>query len=127
MRLDAQDIADIQQAIRDEGAECQWEVVASVPKDPLKPWLGSVNTPTLTTVWIAFVDMATAAALIAQWGKDTDISSSTRFGLMANSPGVVPAAGQRVLRTGKEALVVKDVTEASPADIPLFYLLEFSA
>lgn len=127
MRLDAEDIAEIRSMIRDEGAECQWEAVTSVPKDPAKPWLGNVNTPVLTPVWICFVDMATAAALLAQWGKDSDVLSSSRFGLMGNHDPLKPAAGQRVLRTGKEALIVRDVTEASPADIPLFYLLEFSA
>lgn len=127
MRLDAQDIADIQQAIRDEGAECQWESLASVPVDVSKPWLGNINTPTLATVWIAFVDTATAAAMLTQWGKDSDVQASSRFGLMANHAPLVPAAGQRVLRSGKEALVCKDVAEASPADVPLFYLLEFSA
>lgn len=127
MRLDAQDIAEIQQAIRDEGVDCQWEVVSSVAVDPAKPWLGNTNTPVLTPVWIAFVDTATAAAMLTQWGKDSDVQASSRFGLMANHAPLVPAIGQRVLRTGKEALVCRDISEAAPADVPLFYLLEFSA
>jgi hypothetical protein len=127
MRLDAQDIADIRQGIRDEGVACQWESVSRVLVDADKPWLGSANTATTTDVWIAFVDTATAAALLTQWGKDSDVQASSRFGLMGNHAPLEPQVGQRVLRTGKEALVVKNISEASPADVPLFYLVEFSA
>lgn len=126
MRLDAEDLADIRQAITDEGAECLWESKTKTPIDADKPWLGTTSEPVNHTVWIAFVDIATAAAMLSQWGKDNEVSSSTLFGLMGNH-GFAPVIGERVLRTGKEDLIVKDITEAAPAGVALFYLLEFSA
>lgn len=126
MRLDATDLADIRQSMTDEGAECLWESKTKTLKDADKPWLGTTSEPVNHTVWIAFVDMATAAALLSQWGKDNEVSSSTLYGLMGNH-GFDPVIGERVLRTDKEDLIAKDITEASPAGVPLFYLLEFNA
>lgn len=126
MRLDAEDIADIQEAIRDEGMPCQWQTVEETPIDPNKPWLGNELVPTLNPVDIAFVDVATAGALLTQWGKDTDVGSSSLFGLMPHV-SFTPEIGQLVKRAGREDLTVKDVTAAEPAGVAVFYLLEFSA
>lgn len=126
MSLAAEDMADALEAIRDEGAEVTLRSVVSVPTDPNKPWLGGVDTPTDTPVWIAFVDQATAAAMLGEWRKDTEVAASGRFGIMGNH-GVEPEIGNIVARAGKEDLVVKDVMVAAPADIPIFYVLEFNA
>jgi hypothetical protein len=126
MRLDAQDLADIRQAITEEGATCLWETKTKTAVDANKPWLGTTSVPVEHSVSITFVDIATAAAMLSQWGKDTEVSSSTLFGLMGNH-GFTPGIGERVLRAGKEDLIVKDITEAAPAGVALFYLVEFSA
>ena len=126
MRLDNEDIADILAGIQDEGAQCLWETKTQIPKDPTKPWQGTTSTPVTHPVWIVFVDMATAAALLTAWGKGSTISSSTLFGIMGNHP-FAPAIGNRVLRAGQEDLIAKDITEASPAGRALFYLIEFNA
>lgn len=126
MSLAAADVAEALSAIREEGALCQFETIVATPIDANKPWLGSNNVPSTQDVYIAFVDAATAVALIAAWKGDVEVASSTRYGLMGNHD-FVPQVGQRVLRQGKEALVVKDVMEAAPADIPVFYVLEFNA
>ena len=127
MRLEQQDIEDIRAAIRDEGMACLWVKDTLTLIDPAKPWLGSTAQPTEKPCTIAFVDMATAAALVTQWRPDADIGSSVLFGLMGNEPGLEPKIGERVLREGREDLIVKDVTEAAPAGVALFYVLEFQA
>lgn len=126
MTLTREDIADALSVIREEGAACLFETITTTITDPDKPWLGGASVPTNTPVHIAFVNQATAAALVTAWAKDGEIGSSTLFGLMGNH-SFEPAIGQRVLRDGKEALVVKAVTVAAPADVAVFYLLEFSA
>lgn len=126
MRLDREDVADILAGIRDEGAKCLWETKTKVPKDPAKPWQGTTSTPVEHEIWMMFVDMATAAAMLTQWGKGSTISSSTLFGIMGNH-GFDPSIGDRVLRLGEEDLIAKDITSATPAGNALFYLVEFSA
>lgn len=127
MRLEAEDVAEIRSMIEEEGGVCQWETITSTFIDEDKPWLGTTNGPTLTDVWICFVDMATAAAMLRQWGKADEIGSSTLYGLMG-AYGFTPAIGERVLRGDEqEALIVKDITEAAPSEVVVFYLLEFSA
>jgi hypothetical protein len=126
MTLTAEDIAEAKDAIREEGVRVLFEQVASTPIDATKPWLGTTDVPTEYQAWIAFVDQATAAAMITDWKKDADYSSSTRFGIMGNH-GFEPQVGNRVKRAGKEDLVVKDVMASAPADIPVFYVLEFNA
>lgn len=127
MTLTREDVADALSVIREEGAACQWIGATTVLHDPLKPWLGGVTTPNETPVHIAFVDQATAAALVTAWAKDGEVGSSTLFGLMGNH-GFEPRIGQQVQRpNSSERLVVKDVTTAAPADVAVFYLLEFNA
>lgn len=126
MNLDLQDTADILAGIRDEGGPAVWVTVVRALRDPDKPWLGTTSVPTDVPVFISFVDMATAAALIEQWRPGADLSSSSLFGLMGNH-GFDPQVGERVKRDGKEDLVVKDVTEAAPTGTALFYVLEFTA
>lgn len=126
MNLDAEDTADILAGIQDEGGPAVWVTTTRALKDADKPWLGSEATPTNVDVWISFVDMATAAALLEQWRPGTDLSSSALFGLMGNH-GFEPKVGERVTRTDKEDLVVKDITEAAPTGVALFYVLEFQA
>lgn len=126
MSLAAEDIADALQAIRDEGTPVTFVSVASTPIDPAKPWLGTNDVPSEIVVSMVFVDQAAAASLIAGWTGDAELASSKRFGMIGNN-GFEPAVGQRVQRAGKEDLVVKDVMIAAPADVAVFYVLEFDA
>lgn len=126
MNLDAEDIADILQGIRDEGGDALWLTTTTVLIDPAKPWLGSTTTTIELPVRISYVDTATAAVLMQQWRPNTDLSSSSLFGLMGNH-SFDPKIGEIVRRTDKEDLVVKDITAAAPTGTPLFYVLEFQA
>lgn len=126
MSMTAEDIAEAKDAIREEGVRVAFQQVESTPIDPAKPWLGTNDVPTDHIAWIAFVDQATAAAMVTDWKKDADYSSSTRFGIMGNH-GFEPQVGNIVKRAGKEDLVVKDVMASAPADVPVFYVLEFNA
>lgn len=126
MSLTSEDIAEAKDAIREEGVRVAFQQMTSTPIDPKKPWLGTTDVPTDHIAWIAFVDQATAAAMVTDWKQDADYSSATRFGIMGNH-GFEPQPGNIVKRADKEDLVVKDVMASAPADVPVFFVLEFNA
>jgi hypothetical protein len=126
MSLAAEDVADALDAIREEGAPVNFVTVESVPINPDKPWLGTTDTPTEATVHMAFIDQATAAAMVNEWSGDAELPASTRYGMLGNN-GFEPSVGQVIKRPGKEDLVVRKVMIAAPADVPVFFVLEMSA
>ena len=126
MNLTAQDLAEIRAMIEEEGMECVWREAEGALVDANKPWLGSDTANIDTPVWIAFVNVATAAAMLTQWKDKVELSSKSLFGLMGGY-GVEPSIGDLVLRPSGETIVVKDIASAAPAGEVLFYILEFQA
>ena len=126
MNLDAEDMADILAGIRDEGGPAVWVTTTLALIDADKPWLGTTPTTKNVPIFMTFVDVATAAALIKQWRPDTELSSSSLFGIMGNH-GFDPKVGEVVKRTNEEDLVAKDIATASPTGKALFHVVEFQA
>lgn len=126
MRLDAQDRAEILVGIKEEGSTGVWTKAAKTPKDPDKPWLGSDTVPTAYPVACLFVDAATAQAFIRAYALDTEVSFRSLYGILGWE-GIDLAVGEKFTTKGGKQYIAKRVATATPADVPIFFIVEFDA
>ena len=126
MRLDRADRENILAGIKEEGTSGLWAKSIKTPIDPDKPWLGSHDVPDEKFMYCLFVDAATAQSFIRQYSIDTEISFRSLYGILGWQ-GFDLEVGETFYTKSGKTYVARKVAKACPADVPIFFVVEFDA